>query len=184
MRIAIIGSSGSGKSTLCRRLGERLGLPAIELDALNWEAGWRNLSLEDPEELTRRVQSAILAPGWVTDGNYRAVLPLILARATDLIWLDYSRWVVMSRVVRRSVSRALSANELWPGTGNRESWRRWLDKDHPIRWAWDTYDRRKTQYAALFADPRLAAVRKHRLRRPSDATTLVESLGRAQDGRH
>ncbi len=181
MRIAIIGSSGSGKSTLGRRLAGRLGIPAVELDALNWEAGWRNLSLEDPEELTRRIQAAIAAPGWVTDGNYRAALALILARATDLIWLDYSRRVVMSRVIRRSFARSASGQELWPGTGNTENWRRWFDKEHPIRWAWDTYDRRKTQYAALFADPRLAGVRKHRPRRPAEADALVEMLAAAKE---
>jgi hypothetical protein len=178
VRIAIIGSSGSGKSTLGRRLAERLGAPWVELDALNWEAGWRNLSLEDPEELARRVEAAVAGEQWVSDGNYRAALPLILARATDLVWLDYGRAVVMSRVLRRSMARALSGDELWPGTGNTETWRRWLDKEHPIRWAWDTYDRRKTQYAALFADPAFTHLRMHRFRKPAEAEALLEAMAR------
>ena len=40
MRIAVVGSSGSGKSTLARRLAVELGLTHIELDAINWQAGW------------------------------------------------------------------------------------------------------------------------------------------------
>ena len=39
-RIAIIGPGGAGKSTLARRLGERLGLPVIHLDAEHWRPGW------------------------------------------------------------------------------------------------------------------------------------------------
>ena len=181
MRVAIIGSSGSGKSTLGRKLAARLGAPSVELDAINWQAGWRDLAGHEPEEFVRRVEVAVAGDAWVTDGNYRLAQPAILARATDLVWLDYDRPLIMSRVIRRSVARALSRDELWPGTGNTETWRRWLDKDHPIRWAWDTYHRRKTQYAALFADPTLAHIRKHRLRRPAEAEALVEALALGAD---
>ena len=45
----------------------------------------------------------------------------------------------MRRVIWRSFSRAVTGRELWAGTGNREEFRRWLDKEHPIRWAWDTW---------------------------------------------
>jgi adenylate kinase family enzyme len=172
MRVAIIGSSGSGKSTLAQRLGAELDIPVIELDALNWQAGWRDLVTDDPDEFVRRVDVAIAGDAWVTDGNYRLALERILRRGTDLVWLDYSRAVVMRRVIRRSIVRAATKRELWVGTGKREEWGRWLDKGHPIRWAWDTYARRQAQYTAMFADPRLAHVRKHRLYRPAQAASL------------
>ena len=54
-RIAVIGNSGSGKSTLARTLSARLGIPHIELDALNWQPGWRGLNFEDPDRWTRVV---------------------------------------------------------------------------------------------------------------------------------
>ena len=142
-RIAIIGSAGSGKTTLARRLGEALRLPVVELDAINWQAGWTPLYQSDPVEFVRRVGEAVAGEGWVTDGNYRKALPVILARATDLICLDFDRHVVMSRVLRRSLARAVDKRELWPGTGNREHFVRWLDKEHPIRWAWDTFAARR-----------------------------------------
>jgi adenylate kinase family enzyme len=176
VRVAIIGSSGSGKSTLARLVGAELGAPVVELDAINWQAGWRDLVSDDPDEFVRRVDAAIAGEAWVTDGNYRLAMERIFRRMTDLVWLDYSRAVVMNRVIRRSVVRAASGQELWAGTGNREEWSRWLEKGHPIRWAWDTYDRRRAQYTAMFADPTLAHVRKHRLYRPADTASLVESL--------
>jgi len=182
MRIAVVGTSGSGKSTFARALGAALGLPVVELDAINWQAGWRDLNANDPEEFAARVAAAIAAEAWVTDGNYSKVLPAILRRATDVVWLDLPKAAVMRRVIGRSVARAWTGEELWPGTGNRESWRRWLDKDHPIRWAWDTFERRRARYEEAFADARLAHLTVHRPRTPGEAAALIEGLQRAAGG--
>jgi adenylate kinase family enzyme len=176
VRVVVIGSSGSGKSTFGHRLSGACDLARVELDALNWAPGWVDRSKTDLEDFVRRVEAAVRGDRWVTDGNYREAMIRILPRATHLIWLDYSRAVVMSRVIRRSFVRAVGQQELWPGTGNREDFRRWLSKEHPIRWAWDTYNRRRLQYEALFAEPRLAAVSKHRLRQPREAEPLIARL--------
>jgi adenylate kinase family enzyme len=176
MRVVVIGSSGSGKSSFARRLAAACDLARVELDALNWGPGWTDRSRGDPDLFLRLVDEATAGARWVTDGNYRAAMVRTLPKATHVIWLDYPRAVVMRRVVWRSLTRALSGQELWPGTGNREDFRRWLDREHPIRWAWDTFARRRAQYEALFADPRLAHVEKHRLRRPGEAEPLVARL--------
>ena len=176
MRISVIGTSGAGKTTFARRLAEAVGAPYVELDAINWQPGWRDLATHDPAEFRRRVAEAAAAEAWVSDGNYSGVQDLILARATHLVWLDYSRPVVMGRVLRRSLVRALTGRELWAGTGNREEFGRWLSKDHPIRWAWDTYDDRRRRFEALFADPALAHIKKRRLQHPSQAAALISSL--------
>jgi adenylate kinase family enzyme len=180
MRVLIIGSAGSGKTTLAKALVARLTTPVVELDALNWNPGWRSRVEEETDAFLADVAAAAAARDWVIDGNYHRALPLVLRRATDLVWLDYSRAVVMSRVIRRSFARALSGRELWPGTGNREDFPRWLRKDHPIRWAWDTFARRRRQYGALFADPLLAGVRRHRLDDPSQAGALLAKLEHMQ----
>lgn len=176
MRAVVIGSSGSGKSTFARRLAAACDLARVELDALNWAPGWTARSLDQPAEFERLVDEATAGERWVTDGNYRLAMQRTLPRATHLIWLDYPRSLIMRRVIRRSFLRAIDRRELWPGTGNREDFRRWLDKEHPIRWAWDTYHRRQAQYEALFAEPRLAKVEKHRIRRPSEAEALIAQL--------
>jgi hypothetical protein len=69
----------------------------------------------------------------VVDGNYGLVRDLVWRRATHLIWLDYERPVIMHRVIRRSLARAVLRTELW--AGNRERWLHMLRPSHPIRWA-------------------------------------------------
>jgi adenylate kinase family enzyme len=176
VRVSVIGSSGSGKSTFARRLADQLGLTHVELDALNWQPGWRDLHREDVPAFLARVAEATAGERWVTCGNYGVAQDVLLPRATHLVWLDYERPLIMRRVIRRSFIRALTKQELWAGTGNRELFRRWLDKEHPIRWAWDTFHRRRAQYEAKFADPALAHLEKHRLRHPREASQLLRRL--------
>ena len=176
-RIVIIGNSGSGKSTLAGALSTKFGVPHIELDALNWQPDWKALSTEEPERWSRMVGEAVAGDGWITDGNYsKGAMPQILPRATDLIWLDYSRSVIMTRVLRRSLFRALSGQELWPGTGNREEFRRWLNKDHPIRWTWDTHHSANARREARFSDPTLEHARKHRFTDPAETRHSLAHL--------
>jgi adenylate kinase family enzyme len=139
LRIAVVGSAGAGKTTLARKLAGRLALPYIELDALNWEADWQDLSRTDPDEFARRVNAAIAPEAWVIDGAYAIVRDQNWRRATHLVWLDYARPVIMFRVVRRSFVRAALRTEMW--AGNRERWRHMLRASHPIQWAWSTWRR-------------------------------------------
>lgn len=176
MRVAVIGSSGSGKTTFAGALAKALGVRHIDLDAINWQPGWVDLHRNDPDEFLRRAGALMAEDAWVSCGNYIASRPPLLGRATHLVWLDYERPVVMARVIQRSFVRAITRQELWPGTGNREEFGRWLDKEHPIRWAWDTFERRRRDYGELFEDPRLALLEKHRLRHPREAAGLIARL--------
>lgn len=178
MRIAVVGTSGAGKTTLARTLAAQLNIPFIELDAINWQAGWRDLNTHDPEEFRRRVAAALSADAWVSDGNYGAAVgPSTLARATHLIWLDYERPVIMRRVIWRSLLRSLDRKELWPGTGNRERFTQWFtDKDHPIRWAWRTHAGRRARYETLLARPENAQLKVLRLRHPREARDVIARL--------
>jgi adenylate kinase family enzyme len=179
MRAAVIGSSGSGKTTFASTLAAARNVPHIDLDAITWQPGWVALHESDPDEFQRRCEAAMAAEAWVSCGNY-VRRPSLLARVTHLIWLDFSRTVVMARVIRRSFRRAITHDELWPGTGNRETFVRWLDKGHPIRWAWDTYNRRRAQHEALFASRDVAGIETFRLRHPREAQALLARLGAPQ----
>ena len=177
MRIVVVGTSGSGKTTLAKALAVQLGLPYVELDALNWQAGWRDLVRNDPDEFVRRVVLAVAADAWVVDGNYGLVREFVWRRATHLVWLDYDRAVVMYRVIRRSLVRAMLRTELW--AGNRERWLHMLRSSHPIRWAWSTWERRRREYEERIGRSDYAHLVVLRLRRPRDAEGLLRQLAQA-----
>jgi len=115
-RVAVIGTTGSGKSWLAERLAERVGLRVIELDALFWGRDWQPV----PVDLFRhRVERETGDDGWVVVGNYGQVRDLVWRPADTLVWLDLPLPLVMGRLLRRTVKRAVTREELW-GTGNRE----------------------------------------------------------------
>lgn len=177
MRIAVVGTSGAGKTTPAHRIASRLGLPHIELDAINWQSGWRDLTRHDPREFVRRVSEAVRAEAWVVDGNYGLVREKVWQRATHLVWLDYERPVVMARVISRTFLRGVLRTELW--AGNRERWRHMLRPSHPIRWAWSTWERRRLETAELLSQPLCAHLVVVRLRHPREARQAVELLAKA-----
>ena len=177
MRIVVVGTSGAGKTTLTRRIAALLELPHIELDAINWQSGWRDLTRHDRGEFVRRVNEAIEAEAWVVDGNYGPVRDRVWQRATHLVWLDYERPVIMARVISRTLVRAVLRTELW--AGNRERWRQMLRPSHPIRWAWNTWERRRRETAERLAQWECAHLVVLRLRRPGEVSRAVDLLAKA-----
>ena len=168
-RINVIGTSGSGKTTFARALACRLALPSIELDELNWQANWQQVT---DEVMRARVAEAAAGEAWVIDGNYSVSRDLLWARADTLVWLDYSRSVVTWRIVTRSLSRLVRRTEMW--AGNRESLRQMLSRDSIIWWSVSTYARRRREYPQLIAaHPHLRVIR---LRSPQRADRWLRSL--------
>jgi adenylate kinase family enzyme len=166
VRIVVVGTAGAGKTTLA--------IPHVELDALHWDPGWQALSITDPAEFVRRVDAATAGDAWVVDGNYGPVRALIWRRATHLVWLDYDRPVIMARVIRRTLVRALFRTRMW--SGNVERWRHLLRPSHPIRWAWSTWCRRRAEIEALLRQDAQAHLIVHRLRRPAEAKHVARAL--------
>ena len=116
-RVVVYGTTGSGKSWLAERLADRTGLRLIELDALFWGRDWQPA----PVDLFRhRVERETGEESWIVVGNYDQVRDLVWRPADTLVWLDLPLPVVMWRLLRRTVKRAVTREELW-GTGNRES---------------------------------------------------------------
>ncbi len=97
-RILIIGSPGAGKSTLSHELGKRIGLPLHHLDRLFWLPGWVE---RDRDEGRAELAGILARDRWIIDGNYGSTLPMRVARADTVIWLDYPTWLCLSRAVRR-----------------------------------------------------------------------------------
>lgn len=137
------GPSGSGKTTLSRQLGEKLGLPALELDAVvHAHPNWVDLSREE----FRAQVSAYLeshSDGWVIEGNYSPVRDLILPHAETAIWIQLPWHTVYRRLAWRTISRTFQNAPLW--NGNRETFRQtFLSRQSMLIWgitAWRSHRR-------------------------------------------
>ena len=125
-RILVIGSGGAGKSMVSARLGERLGLPVIHLDAHYWQPAWVEPPKAVWEQTVRRLLSG---EAWVMDGNYGGTLDLRLAAADTVVFLDLPRWRCLGRVLRRRVRfHGRSRPDMAPGCSERltSSFVRWI----------------------------------------------------------
>lgn len=97
-RVLLIGCGGAGKSTAATRIGERLGLRVVHLDALYWKPGWVEPAKGEWEQQVRRI---VGGEAWVMDGNYGGTLDLRLTAADTVIFLDLPRRVCLWRVLKR-----------------------------------------------------------------------------------
>jgi adenylate kinase family enzyme len=119
-KVTVIGSaSGNGTTTVARELARRLDVPFVELDALVHGPGWT----ETPDDALRaQVEPIVASDGWVIDGTYRGKLgTLVIENADVVVWLDLPVRIWLPRLVRRTLRRIRTREELW--NGNHESLR-------------------------------------------------------------
>lgn len=84
-RLVIIGCGGSGKTLLANQLAALYELPLTHLDAVYYDAEWNPLPTEEFEAEQRRL---VAEQRWLIEGNYAGTLPIRLARAETVIFLD------------------------------------------------------------------------------------------------
>ena len=150
-RINVIGTSGSGKTTFARELAELLNLPCYEMDQLFWKADWQESS---DDELFQRVHEVTSRSRWVLDGNYSRTIPIRWKEVQLVIWLDPSFVRTVFQVTKRTIRRSLIRQEIWPGTGNRESLRKaFLSNDSIIWWAITTHRNNRNKYSSIVSLP-------------------------------
>lgn len=179
-RILVAGTSGSGKTTLASRIAGVTGAPHVEIDALFHGPSWtRRPSFEAD------VEAFSAQPDWITEWQYRMVRPLLAGRADVLVWLDLSRTTVMRQVVGRTVSRRLTRERLWNGNLEAPLWKILTNRDHIIRWAWNTHHESAERVRLILTErPEFPVVRlaSHTEARAWIAGPLADcSLPRASD---
>lgn len=159
-RFNVIGTSGCGKSAFSRRLAEHLQLPYIEMDQLFWKANWTEPA---DTEFFSKLGDAIQRDSWVLDGNYTRTTPIKWPRTELVIWLDIPFHTILAQVTWRSFKRALFAVELWPDTGNVETFKRsFFSRKSVIWWSVSNFANNRRKYRRLIASnsyPNLAFLR-------------------------
>ena len=165
-KVVVIGTtSASGKTTLGRELARRLDVQFVELDALVHGPDW----VETPDdELRRQLEPVLTLDGWVIDGSYRQKLgTLVLDAAEVVVWLDLPIRVWLPRLIRRTLRRIGTREELW--NGNRESLvTAFWGRDSLVFWALRSHFRRRREWAQAFSDLNVV-----RLRTPAEVERFL-----------
>ena len=173
-RIVVVGSAGAGKTTIAAALAARLAVPHVELDALHWGPNW---APAEREVFRARVAAALSGNAWTTDGNYSAVRDLTWGRADTLVWLDFPLSLIMWRLLRRTVRRVRTRQELW--NGNRERLvEQFFSRDSLFLWALKTHRRRQREYPRQFQQPQYSHLRVLRFRSPRAAARWLDTVWR------
>lgn len=173
MKINVVGTSASGKSTFGRKLAERLDIPFIEMDEVFWGADWR----EPPDaEFFPKLEIELGKKSWVLDGNYTRTIPIKWKDIDLVIWLDYSFTRTLYQSIARAINRSYTKKELWPNTGNRESFRKLFSKDSIVLWMIRGYPRNRVKYLKAMKNTDFSHIEFLQLKSPKQARRYLESL--------
>lgn len=171
-RIIVVGTSGSGKTTLASMLAAKLAVPHFELDAFYWQEGW----VERPRsDFISLVTNATKQQNWVMDGNYQIAQNIIFAKATAVVWLNYSFPLVFFRVFKRTFVRVITRKKLY--SDNVESIRKaFFSRDSILLWCITSFTGRRLRYRGLFNEHCYDNLEYIELTKPTQVRTLPELL--------
>lgn len=172
-KILVIGCSGAGKSTFARRLGARLGLEVIHLDAHFWKADW----VETPRpEWRALVEELLKREAWVMDGNYSGTLDLRIAACDTVVFLDLPRALCVRRVLKRGFKyRNRRRPDMAEGCTERLN----LSYLGFLRWVWD-FDKRSRPKVVRLLEENERTKRVVRLRSSAEAEEFLARAARVE----
>lgn len=173
-RINVVGTSGSGKSTFCRQLAGQLDAPHVEMDAVYWGPNWTEPS---DEVFFKKLEQQLSGDRWVLDGNYTRTIPVKWRRVQTIIWLDYSFPRTLYQTLKRAIARAYTKEELWPGTNNRESFRKsFFSRDSIVLWSITSFSKVRRSYQQIVESGSYPQIEFVRLCSPSQTKAYLEKL--------
>ena len=164
MRYALL---GGGKPDALYRFGP------VAASAGTLSAGASDAVAATPQALAKAES------GWVLDGNYSRTKTIKWESVDWVVWVDYGFCRTLFQAVRRAATRAWQGTELWPGTGNRESFRRsFFSRDSIVLWTIKTYRKNRAGYLADMNDARYRHIRFIQLRSPAQTARFIRALPR------
>ena len=172
-KINVVGTSGSGKSTFSKALAEILHYPYIEMDAIFWKPDWEESS---DEVFFHKLKKALQEEYWVLDGNYSRTTSIKWKEVDTVIWLDFNFVRTLYQAIKRAINRAITQKELWPGTNNRESFKKLFSRDSIVLWTITTYWGKKSRYLSMMKDSKYQHINFVRLRTPRDCEKYLDKV--------
>jgi len=174
-RINVIGTTGSGKSTFASALSRQLSYPYVQIDQIYWKPNWQEPA---DEEFLPYLEKAISGDMWVLDGNYNRTNSIKWKQVDTIIWLDFGFIHTLFQLVVRTVKRASLKRELWPGTGNRESfYRSFISSDSILVWLFRSYGKNRARYSKLMQSVDHSHIKMIRLQSPSEVRKFLRNTG-------
>ncbi|MEU8263083.1 adenylate kinase [Micromonospora sp. NPDC048999] len=172
-RIALVGPVASGKSTLAAAIAAHTGLRHVDLDALFWAPNWTPV---DTPDFHTAVRHALAAQAWVADGNYGGdVAESLLERADLAVWLDLPLRTCLPRLIRRSLRRAATGQELF--AGNRETFRHLASRDSILWWGPAHHHRHRRRWAQRLHPLKAGGLPVLRLDQPAAVAPQLRAHG-------
>ena len=145
-RIWIIGVSCSGKSTLAKEISEKLNIPMIEPDDIQWLPGWKMM---DADEFYDKIDELTEQDNWIITGNHLPTFRLLWSKANIIIWLDYPFYIILWRALLRTFKRCLFKQKCC-GENYETFWRALNPNESILVWVLKTYFLRKKHFSILF----------------------------------
>ena len=173
-KIIVIGSSGAGKTTLAKNLSVTLGIAHTELDGIFHLKDWQPLNTNI---FQTRVEEITNQTNWIICGNYFNKLggEKYLSKADTVIWCDYSFPVVFSRLLRRTLKRTITKQELW--NENKENFIvNFFSKESVLLWMMRAWNEQNRRYGKIFKENSLDGTQLVRLRSPKGAVVFLEHI--------
>lgn len=99
----------------------------------------------------RRIAAICAGERWILDSAYGQWLDVVLPRTELIVALDYARWRSLSRLVRRTLMRAIDRKQIC--NGNTESFRQAFSRDSIVVWHFQSFARKRLRIRAWAADP-------------------------------
>ena len=172
-RLIVIGTTGSGKTTLAKKIAEKLNCPHIQIDSLFWKPNWQEAT---DEELFAKIEEAVSQESWVLDGNYTRTNHLTWPKADTVVWVNFPFWLTFYQNFTRSFKRALTREELWEGTGNKESFGKMFSSDSILVWLFRSYGPQLKTNVEKMNDPQYSHINFHRLRSRKEIRNFLKSI--------
>lgn len=115
---------------------------------------------------------------WIVDGNYTShgTRDVVWPKADTIVWLDLTRRTALSRVMKRTLRRVLTREEMWPGVREPFSNLFRLDPyENIIVWTWTRHGHVRAKYETALVDGSWEHTAVHRLRSEAEVEAFLDS---------